>query len=353
MTRTILYKGGDRMQVLNKQNLEKVFDKLSSQAEVFLPMQRGDQSGYFSWKSFNPEVGEVVLDNLNVVQSPKKVVLPQTERMYDFQLDGNDVKVDKVYEDSGKRIIFGARACDVKAIDCLDKVFLTRGFEDEYYKVRRANTVIIAHACYQPGPNCFCQAMGVNCTDSESADVILRDTTDGNYTWEAKTALGEEITAIIAEILTEGQPEVEKLQPFTLKVDYEGTAEILKNMFNHPVWESLSEPCMNCGICTYLCPTCYCFDIQVKSWGDDGYRFRCWDSCMYSEYTQMAGGHNPRAATTERFRNRFLHKLQFFNERYGPSLCTGCGRCIIACPAGINITRIIAAIKEVNAGAQV
>ncbi|MCX5780977.1 MAG: 4Fe-4S dicluster domain-containing protein, partial [Firmicutes bacterium] len=105
-------------------------------------------------------------------------------------------------------------------------------------------------------------------------------------------------------------------------------------------------------ICTYSCPTCYCFDIQVKNWGEEGYRFRCYDSCMYKEYSLMAGGHNPREASVERFRNRFLHKLQFFNERYGTPLCTGCGRCIVVCPAGISIVSIINEIKEAELGAK-
>jgi ferredoxin len=149
-------------------------------------------------------------------------------------------------------------------------------------------------------------------------------------------------------MLEEKELKAPEAKAFQTQVDYEGVAEKLKGMFEHPIWEDLSSNCQNCGICTYVCPSCHCFDIQVKSWGEEGYRFRCWDSCMYGEYTAEAGGGNPRPTTKERFRNRFLHKLEFFSERYGYPLCTGCGRCIVACPTGINIVNIINEVKEAS-----
>lgn len=36
-----------------------------------------------------------------------------------------------------------------------------------------------------------------------------------------------------------------------------------------------------------------------------------------------------------------MHKLCFFEERYGDPLCVGCGRCLIDCPATMDITAII------------
>ena len=123
----------------------------------------------------------------------------------------------------------------------------------------------------------------------------------------------------------------------------------LSGLFDHPVWDELSSRCINCGICTYVCPSCHCFDIQVENRGQSGSRFRCWDSCMYQEYNLMAGGHNPRANKRDRFRNRFLDKLEFFPERYGSFGCSGCGRCVALCPNGISIVSIINRLGEVNA----
>lgn len=339
------------MKILKTNKLQSAFDKLSASADLFVPMLRGPQSGFFSWKTYNEDVDDLMIDILNVYQPPKNLVLPQTEKLYNFKQQGMEINIEKAEEEIEPKIIFGIRSCDVKSIDYLDEVFLTRGYVDNDYKARRDSVIIIANACYNPGTNCFCDSMGVNPTEIESADIILREYSDEGYVWEVKTDKGEEVTKLIADLLEEQEVRLPELKPFLRKVEYEGVAEKLKDMFDHPIWERLSAPCQNCGICTYLCPTCYCFDIQVKTWGDEGYRFRCWDSCMYREYTQMAGGHNPREAAKERFRNRFLHKLQFFNERYGSSLCTGCGRCIVVCPTGINITSIIEAIKEADTGA--
>lgn len=338
------------MKVLKSSKIEQVLDRLAEQADVYVPMLRGPQSGFFSWKTYNEDSDDLMFDVLNVYQSPKNVVLPQTEKMYNFRQQGQDVNIDQVFADVQPKIIMGIRSCDVRGIEHLDEVFLTKGYVDEFYQARRDRTTIIANACYNPGQNCFCDSMGVNPTDPEAADVIMREV-PGGFVWESKTDKGQAVTSLIEDLLEEQEVELYTLKPFIQKVNYEGVAEKLKNMFEDPMWEKYSEPCQTCGICTYLCPTCYCFDVQVKNWGDEGYRFRCWDSCMYREYTLMAGGHNPREAAKERFRNRFLHKLEFFTERYGAPLCTGCGRCVVACPSGISIIKIIDLVKEADTGA--
>lgn len=310
------------MKILSKARLDSALNTLSETSEVFVPMQRGVQSGYYTWKSFENGKDELMLDALNVYQSPKSVVLPQTERMYSIKQEGLEVSIDKTYEDSHPTLIFGVRGCDIKGILAMDDVFLTRGYEDSFYKARRSNNTIIANACYEPGINCFCSSMEVNPIDPAGADVVIRDTGEG-YVWEARSEKGETVTALLADLLEEKDAVIPEAQPFKQKVDYTGVAEKLKDMFEHPLWNKLSEPCVNCGMCTYVCPSCYCFDIQVKMWGELGYRFRCWDSCMYEEYSREAGGGNPRIDGKDRFRNRFLHKLEFFKERYNTTLCTG------------------------------
>jgi len=333
------------MKVLSKAKLEKALNKLSDQYEVFLPMQKGSQSGYFPWQSFTQGQDELKLDALNVYQSPKQVVLPQTEKMYSIRGQGIEVNIDQTFEDAHPTAIFGARGCDLKGIMAMDEVFLTRGYEDSFYKARRSNNVIIANACYEPGANCFCYAMEVDQLDPAGADVVIRDAGDA-YAWEVKTDKGAALTALLGDLLEDKDLKLPEAKPFKQKVDYSGVAEKLKGMFESPLWDKLAQPCINCGMCTYVCPSCYCFDIQVKMRGEEGYRFRGWDSCMFEEYSREAGGGNPRGAAKERFRQRFLHKLEFFTERYGTPLCTGCGRCIIICPTDVNIIKIMAAVKE-------
>jgi len=336
------------MKVLPSDKIREALNILSGEAEVYVPQMRDDVSGYFIWAD-NPQV-ELALDILNTYMSPKNVVLPQTENMYSFSAVGQDANVVEVANPQGQRVIFGIKGCDLKALEALDLAFLTKGYEDEFYKARRQNLAIIARACYTPGPACFCESMGVDRLNPE-ADVVIHDLGNQSFAWEPKTPKGEELTSKLQGVLVEQDVKLPQAAELKRKIDITGLSEKLAGMFEHPVWDELSSRCMNCGTCTYVCPSCYCFDIQVNTRGEAGNRFRCWDSCMYREYTLMAGGHNPREYKKERFRNRFLHKLQFFNERYGVNLCIGCGRCVILCPNGVNILEVIDKLKEVQVDA--
>lgn len=333
------------MKVLSKAKIETALDKLAEIADVYVPMQRGPLTGYYSWKTYNEDNDDLLLDALNVYHPPKNVVLPQSGKMNCCKQSGTEVNCAKIYEEAEPKIIFGARGCDIQGIDYLDEFFSTNAYEDSIYKAHRDKTTIIANACYHPGPSCFCTSMGGNPTDAESADVIIRDAGKEGYVWESKSEKGQALTAKIADLLEEKEVQLPELLPFSRTVDYVDVAEKLKDMFEHPLWEKYSEPCKTCGICIYSCPTCYCFDIQVQHWGNEGYDFCCYDSCIYREHA-LDGGNNARQAATERFRNRFLHKLQFYPERYGKALCTGCGRCIVVCPAGASIANIITEVKR-------
>ena len=181
-----------------------------------------------------------------------------------------------------------------------------------------------------------------------TADVQLNETTGGNaFAVRAQTPKGQEALSNWRDYLTEsetaeghGEPELLHTS-CSLKVDMSGVKERLDALYEHPLWERLAKKCVTCGTCTYVCPTCHCFDISQENRMRDGERFRSWDSCMFSSYTLMAGKHNPRADKMPRVRQRFLHKLCFFEDRYGRSLCVGCGRCVEKCPVALDITELI------------
>jgi ferredoxin len=124
--------------------------------------------------------------------------------------------------------------------------------------------------------------------------------------------------------------------------------------FDDTFWAEMSERCLSCRICAYVCPTCRCFDVrdeavQTDNGSNQFERIRCWDSCAGTTYRQIAGGHNPRVAKGERLRNRFMCKFYYYPEQYGPTACTGCGRCVDACPVNIDITEVIQHLMEVSA----
>ena len=104
--------------------------------------------------------------------------------------------------------------------------------------------------------------------------------------------------------------------------------------------------CIACGTCTFVCPTCQCYDIKDYTTKDGIQRYRCWDSCMYSDFTLMAGGQN-RTTQLQRFRQRFMHKLVYYPDRYdGMFSCVGCGRCVDKCPQSLNIVKVIKTFQK-------
>ena len=116
--------------------------------------------------------------------------------------------------------------------------------------------------------------------------------------------------------------------------------------FDASVWHDIHRKCLGCGVCTYFCPTCHCFDITDEAEGLQGRRIRTWDSCMYPLFTMHASGHNPRPTRKERMRQRIMHKFVYSMEQYGKRFCVGCGRCVINCPVNLDLRFVIKEIME-------
>ncbi|MFZ3101709.1 MAG: 4Fe-4S dicluster domain-containing protein [Desulfitobacteriaceae bacterium] len=331
------------MKTIAKTKISALLDELAKKFNVLVPVA-GDGASKFA--PYTP--GTQPSFDGRTLLPPKDVFFPQTEKMYKFTTDGMGGSVESIVNKVQAQILFGIRPCDAKSIHCLDHVFLSKGFVDEFYQVKRDNSLIIAMGCNGPAePTCFCSSMQVNPQEADNADVNLYDL-GSEYGAEAKSQAGEALLNEFASLFSESNAPKPVVADFPLSVDVDGVPEKLAKMFESPIWEELARKCLGCGACTYLCPTCHCFDISARVAGTQGFRFRCWDSCMFSEYTRMAGGHNPRPSKKERVRNRFLHKLQYFPERYGDLLCTGCGRCLAKCPVNMDITNVIKQVKEVE-----
>jgi sulfhydrogenase subunit beta (sulfur reductase) len=330
------------MKSINKQKISEVLNSWSEKYLVMAPVSIDGNTVFKKWQ----EGSSVELEKNSDIP-PKSVFFPQTEELYDYKIDKENVEIMEAQQQQEKFIVFGIKPCDLKSLEMLDDVFLTKGFVDPYYKTKRDNAILIANLCSKPQRTCFCNSMGIDYQKAPGADLVMYPDGD-NIGFAAQTPIGEEALKNIENLLEEKDiklPEPEKLR---LSADTEGLAEKLAGMFEHPYWDSIYEKCLGCGACTYVCPTCHCFDINSHNRSNTGFKTRCWDSCMFSDYTLMAGGHNPRPSRKERFRNRFLHKLQYFPERYGKTACVGCGRCIVKCPVNVDITRIIAQLKEVD-----
>ncbi|MCL1836429.1 MAG: 4Fe-4S dicluster domain-containing protein [Treponema sp.] len=325
---------------LKKENLEKVITALAQSGKVLLPSTVEGVKKFVPYESgvqFDP-------DMVNTTLPPKDVLFPQTQKMYRFTT-GPNASVEEIQE-AEDQILFGIRPCDVQSINCMDSVFITEAFTDAFYSRKRDKLTIIAIACSKAAATCFCQSMGVNPGAAPAADVLLVPTAAG-WNVHCQSEKGEAALKTLSGLLAEttGQP-LPAAEP-EIKVDMTPVLEKIGTMFEHPLWDELHRPCLACGTCTFVCPTCYCFEMVPEMRGTaGGTENRHWDSCMFSEYARMAGGHNPRPTAKERLRNRYLHKLSYFSERNGFNLCVGCGRCVAKCPAGLDISKAAEMIGE-------
>lgn len=326
--------------LLKKENLKNVLSLLAENREVFVPGVVRDIKQFKLWQGEEP-----VLDGENTVMPPKDILFPKTEKMYSFKT-GENTEIGEIVE-SPARAVFGLRPCDVRSIACMDSMFISEGYRDSFYARRREKCLIIAMACPGAGENCFCEAMGIDPNSAPGADIFFTDAGD-SWSVSAQTEAGKAELFRWSDYLAEGEGTVREIHCTLRPKMSPELGEKLEKMFNNDeFWTEASAPCYHCGTCSFVCPTCYCFDINSESVGDEGVAFRCWDSCMFSDYNQNAGGHNTRPTKKEKLRNRYMHKLAYFYDRHGMELCVGCGRCINKCPAHLDIAEFIDKAAEV------
>lgn len=332
------------MRKISLDKLDALFGAISEADTLYLPVDTEAGAKYEKWEN-----GKTLSNALNTVRSAKDFFFPQTENLMDFKVEGKSIEVIDTRSECEDFVIFGVRACDVKSFEVLDRVFLAEPV-DTYYKNRRDHAVIMSMACNKPHETCFCGTFGIDASDPEG-DIVCYKTDDalymnaktdkgvklleklGNVTEECDEAAVNEQKKVIAERLA-------KLPLASLSADAFGNGKT-SVFFDAPEWKELSESCLGCGTCTFVCPTCQCYDIKDFNTGHGVQRFRCWDSCMYSEFTKMSAG-QPRLTQLERFRQRFMHKLVYYpTNNDGLFSCVGCGRCMAKCPIQMNIVKVM------------
>ncbi|MGI5822561.1 MAG: 4Fe-4S dicluster domain-containing protein [Dethiobacteria bacterium] len=291
------------------------------------------------------------LEFSNTTVPPKSVLFPQTETLYRYELGKTDLNLP---DEEAEKVLLGVRPCDARAMAIVDDLF-SWDFNDPYYQGKREKTTVVGLACSDPEVNCFCTSVGGGPASTEGLDLLLTDLGEV-YLLQPLTEKGnvlcQEAAGVLEQATEEDIASAEKLHQeaagkIVRNIDTEGITEKLMGIWDSSLWQDLSRACLGCGTCTFLCPTCYCFDIQDEAEGLEGRRCRVWDSCMFAEYTLHASGHNPRPTVRERTRNRVNHKYSYFPTKFGKIACVGCGRCINLCPVNIDILNILAeVIKE-------
>ncbi len=341
------------MYKIAKENLSALFQKIAESFELYLPVKTAGQTNFAAWNAD----AEVDLDTLKTVKSAKDAFFPQSEGLYTVKKEGKKMSVEPESLKEQDFVVFGMKACDAKGLEVLDNVFLADPV-DTFYAARRDHGTIVAFACHEPEETCFCKVFGVDAA-APASDVAVWTVGEDLY-WKAQSEKGEALTERVKELLadadTSGEAEVEAekeaIHKIVEKLPYmnlslEGwNGDALSEKFDSPVWEELYKPCLACGTCTFVCPTCQCYDIKDYTAGTTVSRYRCWDSCMYSDFTMMAHGNN-RTSQMQRFRQRFMHKLVYYPANNdGMYSCVGCGRCVEKCPQALNIVKVIKAFQN-------
>ena len=312
---------------------------------VILPIKAANQVNYGVW---TPEA-EVRLDALRTVKSAKDAFFPQVENMMNFKSEGKNLSVQMIDPAAEDFVILGVRACDARSFDILDRVFLSDPY-DPFYAARREHATVVTLACGRPDESCFCVNFGIDPADpkGDATMWIVDDTIFLRASTEKGAALIDGLEDADDGAVKAQQEKTraicEKL-PFA-HLNLKGfDGDHLMEKFDSPKWAELSRACLGCGACTFVCPTCQCYDIRDFDTGNGVQRYRCWDSCMYSDFTLMAHGTN-RPTQVERFRQRFMHKLVYFpNNNGGEFGCVGCGRCLAKCPIQTNIVKVEKALE--------
>jgi len=348
-----------KARIIARHDILKLVDLLLAQGyEVFALFRDRGRDSYFD-KVTTANKPNIQLHAPNSCNPPKRFVLPHIEPMLNIRRSNGEVHIEPIY-DERKLAIFGIRSCDVAGIYHLDRFYLGREYRDIYYEKRRQGLFLVNFVCTDAGSdigeNCFCLCADTGPAARDHFDLQLMDL-GIEYMAVAGTAAGE---ALFEDpIFRRGTPEhIQRRRAilgevrrhfklatswFSGAVRYISQGKTLEKM-----WEEIGNRCMECGGCTYVCPTCTCFTVSDRPGAaNETERVRIWDSCALSGFTRMAGGFNPRRAVHDRRNRRFFRKLDHhFVQRELSVSCVGCGRCATVCHGDIGMPSVVEMIRR-------
>jgi ferredoxin len=346
------------MYYIDETDFERFLKKLSGEGELFVPVR-------------NPETGKLRLERVENFPLPEgagfggyRTVEPlkACAQLLRYPVaeypspDGDDMSDETRFPTT---IVVGARGCDILAIELIDRVQIEGDFVDAFYKVRRDKMFIIGADCTECGKSCFCNLLGNKPWPEKGFELSLSKVT-GGYLVEAGTDRGEKLIKESKELFREPRD-----QQLTMREETRATVlrELEQKNANYPradslpaiirealtdeIWDDIAARCVECGACTNICPTCYCFLLyDQKADGGHFQRITAWDSCQVTGYARMAGMLNPRSRLTDRVKHRYYHKYDYLVMSHGAIYCTGCGRCIETCSAGIDMRDAFRRVTE-------
>lgn len=347
------------MHFIDTTNFERFLKKLSAEGQIFVPV-RSAESGKIRLNRVEtfPLPDNLAIDGYRTVEPAKSFAQLLRFPVCEYPSDESDEVPE---EDSFPGVVVvGVRGCDLVALSLVDKVEAEGDFIDPFYKIRRKKMILIGADCGECGKSCFCNLLGAKPWPEHGCDIAIAKV-QGGYIVESMGERGAELISENSSLFAEARElqlaeresrraEVmrrleEQNRPYP-KITAELT-ETLRSAIQDEVWNGISARCVECGACTNICPTCYCFLLYDQRAGSDRFqRIFTWDSCQVTGYARMAGMLNPRPRLTDRVKHRYYHKYDYLPLSHGAIFCTGCGRCIDTCSASIDMREALKQIKE-------
>ncbi len=336
-----------RVLKLSKKDEKELYRVLVKFGEVWAPKPKGKRSSYEKIESSD----ELVLDEKcnRTILPLKKFLMPTDFNILDF----TPTEYKPSDEEIPTRVVVGAPACEIHAVNILTK-FYTTDYVDNYYMKRREKLIIIGKSGI-PDEYCFCHKTNTSIVE-EGYDLFLFALGDYYLVWVG-SEIGDDIVRLGSDIFSEDVPvdvakdfvayREKRREAFVKDIDLEGVTDLMELMYDAKFWEEFGDKCLSCGQCTMVCPTCTCFNVidDLELNRDEGHRRRYWDSCQFKDYSLVAGQHNFRESRAERLKLWYTHKLKAFIGHFGSPSCVGCGRCIITCPVDINVETVVEKLK--------
>lgn len=334
------------MQYIPRDNFFNWLEALKVDYEVFVPFKKGAQRFY---QRYTAPSEDIAIGEVRTTEPLKGFFTPIREKVAENFNAEIPPMAHKPYA------IVGVKACDLKGFMVQDQVFLNNGCQDPFYNRAREGNLIISADCTQAIDTCFCLALDAKPYPEHHFDINLSEVQDG-FVVETGTPKGQQILDDHAPLFQEATPahlnERDTSREQTIsevqntidahEVPYQDSyKDMVTRNYESDIWADEAQHCVECGACNTICPTCHCFCLVDQSVGNQFARFRQWDSCMLKGFARVAGGGNPRDRLWMRLRNRFEKKFDYFPQTADMYACTGCGRCISACPAKIDIRQVL------------
>jgi ferredoxin len=290
-------------------------------------------------------------------QSWKQYLHPPREQLWSASMTSAGLQIDAADRPPATKLaFFGVRPCDLRAIQIQDQVLGGDAHPGSAYAARRAEVFIIAVNCTEPGETCFCTSMGTGPQAGPGYDLALTEMTgpgEHSFLVEVGSPAGQAMLAGVplspaapaavrraADAVTEAASRMGRSMPAA------GLRELLASSHDAARWDDVASRCLTCGNCTLACPTCFCTSVEdvTDLSAEHAERWQSWASCFDLDFSHLHGG-PVRSSPVSRYRQWLTHKLGTWHDQFGSSGCVGCGRCIVWCPTGIDLTEEVAALR--------